>query len=64
MICYFKDQAIWFETLSNPTMKIIDIQRLPILFMEQIKMRWCALITILDPVYQQPLRKVLMSLSQ
>ncbi len=50
-------KAIWLETPSNPTMKIIDIKRVAIIAHEtNPDCLVCVDNTFLTPVYQQPIR--------
>lgn len=53
-----KTKAVWLETPSNPTMKIIDIQKVADLIHDTNKNTLiCVDNTFLTPVYQQPLRE-------
>ncbi|KRK88845.1 trans-sulfuration enzyme family protein [Lentilactobacillus sunkii] len=53
-----KTKAVWLETPSNPTMKIIDIQKVADLIHDANKNTLvCVDNTFLTPVYQQPLRE-------
>ncbi|MEN2323044.1 aminotransferase class I/II-fold pyridoxal phosphate-dependent enzyme [Lentilactobacillus otakiensis] len=53
-----KTKAVWLETPSNPTMKIIDIQKVADLIHGANKDTLvCVDNTFLTPVYQQPLRE-------
>lgn len=52
-----KTKAVWLETPSNPTMKIIDIQKVAdIIHGANKDALVCVDNTFLTPVYQQPLR--------
>ncbi|MEE8825655.1 cystathionine gamma-synthase/O-acetylhomoserine (thiol)-lyase [Lentilactobacillus sunkii] len=53
-----KTKAVWLETPSNPTMKIIDIQKVADLIHDANQNTLvCVDNTFLTPVYQQPLRE-------
>ncbi|MCJ2162548.1 trans-sulfuration enzyme family protein [Lentilactobacillus kefiri] len=53
-----KTKAVWLETPSNPTMKIIDIQKVAdIIHGANKDALVCVDNTFLTPVYQQPLRE-------
>lgn len=54
-----KTRAVWLETPSNSTMKIIDIQKVANLIHDANRNTLvCVDNTFLTPVYQQPLREV------
>ncbi|WCJ51406.1 aminotransferase class I/II-fold pyridoxal phosphate-dependent enzyme [Lentilactobacillus buchneri] len=53
-----KTTAVWLETPSNPTMKIIDIQKVAdLIHAANQNALVCVDNTFLTPVYQQPLRE-------
>ncbi|MQM77168.1 trans-sulfuration enzyme family protein [Lentilactobacillus buchneri] len=53
-----KTKAVWLETPSNPTMKIIDIQKVAdLIHAANQNALVCVDNTFLTPVYQQPLRE-------
>lgn len=53
-----KTKAVWLETPSNPTMKIIDIQKVAdLIHAANQNALVCVDNTSLTPVYQQPLRE-------
>ncbi len=53
-----KTKAVWLETPSNPTMKIIDIQKVAdLIHGANQNALVCVDNTFLTPVYQQPLRE-------
>lgn len=53
-----KTKAVWLETPSNPTMKIIDIQKVAdLIHAANQNVLVCVDNTFLTPVYQQPLRE-------